>query len=108
MVAAGRVAGQRVHVGGIAEHVPAGEDGSPGVAEARPAARLRVVVVDLEDDDLTLDVLQVGGCRAALLDDDLGLLVADVDPITDERLGLVLELTLVAVQVANRGAGELE
>src|SRR4029453_6097346 len=38
-----------------------------------------------------------------LLDDDLGLLVADVDSIADEGEGLVLELALVAVQEANRG-----
>src|SRR5262245_34909387 len=58
LVAAGGVAGQGVHVGGVAEHVSIQEHRAPRVAEARPAARLGVVVVDLEDDDLVLDVLQ--------------------------------------------------
>src|SRR5215218_4074659 len=71
LIGACGVAGQRVHVRRVAEHVLVPERTATRVAEARAAARLGVVRVDLEGDDLVLDALEERRGRAALLVDDL-------------------------------------
>src|SRR5918997_52347 len=99
---AGRVARQRVQVGSVSPHVPAEERGPAGVAETGPTAGLRVAVVDLEGDNLVLHVLEERCGETSLRHDDCRLLLANVDAVTDQREGLVLERALVAVQRADR------
>src|SRR5207342_1695062 len=73
--------------------------------EAGATACLRVAVVDLEGDDPGADVLEVRGRRAANGHDDLGLLLADVDAIANQRERPVLERSLVPVEVPDRRQG---
>src|SRR3954468_18882880 len=101
LVAAGGVAGQRVHVRRVADEIFPEERRSAGAAETGSAAGLRVVGVDLEDDDLGLHVLEEGRGRAPLCYDDLRLLVADLDAVADECEGPVLEYALVGVESAD-------
>src|SRR5215468_10757234 len=74
LVAACRVALQRVHERRVAGREAVDEYRPAGIAEAGPAAGLRILAAVLERDDLVLHVLEVRRGRAPLRDDDLRLL----------------------------------
>src|SRR5262245_59656250 len=101
LVCAGGVARQRVYVGSVAHHVVTDEHRPAGVTETWATAGLRVLVVDLEGDDLVLHVLEERRGEASLRYDDR-CPVDDVDAVADQGERLVLERSPIAVERADR------